>query len=826
MSFSETVKSRPVILGSVLILIGAILAIGGAWLTILGGSWYYIITGIAVLVSGIFLWRRNRAGAWLYAAMLVWTVVWAFVESGFNGWALAPRILPPAALGLWFLIPGVRNKLIHGPHVFTRGPGETDVMHKRARPSHTMARGIALFSTVSLIALAYQARTHAAPSGPVSSASPRTFAADSASPSARTGEWTAYGGNLAGQRYSPLTQINAGNVSNLKQAWSFETGDKPRPGETAPREFTFEVTPLTVNDSIYLCTPHNQVIALDPTTGQQKWRYDPNSNTSQAFVIACRGVSYIDTAMTGPCAKRIIGATIDARLFEVDADTGRVCTSFGKEGFVNLLENMGEVKPGYHYETSPPTVVKNHIVLGGWINDNQSTSEPSGVIRSFDAMTGQLQWAWDMGAPDRIGAPPAGQEYTRDTPNAWSVFAADPDLNLVYVPTGNAPPDFFGGHRRAFDDKYSSSVVAIDLDNGRPKWSFQTTHHDLWDYDVPAQPVLVDIPRDGQIVPALVQATKRGELFVLDRRNGQPVYSVTEKPAPQGAVPGERLSPTQPFSALSLLPPKLKESDMWGITPIDQMMCRIAFKSSRYEGIFTPQGTKPVINYPGALGVVDWGGVAFDPANAMLVANSSAVPYRDTLVPRDKAPKGRTEKPTTMLVKGKAKPGADYAWSPQVGTPYVMHTEPFMSALDVPCTQPPWGFLQAIDLKTGKFAWKRTIGTAHDSGPLGIPSMLPIQMGVPNLGGSIVTGGGLIFNGSTLDRYLRAYDENSGKMLWQARLPAGGQATPISYQGKDGRQYVLIAAGGHQGMATKIGDYVVAYALPNAPAGQQSASAH
>lgn len=785
--------NRAYVLAFLLVLIGLYLAGAGGWLVSLGGSAYYLIAGVAVLLSGVLLWLRSGLAPWPYGLMLIGTLIWSVSEVGLDLWALAPRLIAPTILGLWFLMPWVGRSL-HGHHRHDHDDGPPADRRVIAALALT-ALGLAALGGTKL--WAQQSR----PSPPPLKGS------------APDGDWRHYGSTLQGSRYSPLDQIGVKNVGQLQLAWQFRTGDLPRSGETAPREFTSEATPIKVRDTLYTCTPHNIVIALDAVSGKERWRFDPHTNMQGTFVIACRGVSYYEVPnANGPCARRIIGGTLDARLYAIDADRGRLCADFGKGGYVSLLEGMGRVLPGFHYVTSPPTIAKDHIVLGGWISDNQDTDEPSGVIRAFDPVTGRLQWAWDMGVPDRVGAPPPGQSYTRNTPNAWAPFSADPDLNLVYVPTGNAPPDFWGGKRRAFDEKYSSSLVALDLDNGRPKWSFQTTHHDLWDYDVPAQPALVDIPTVNGYEPAVVQATKRGEIFVLNRQTGRPIVPVTEKAVPQGAAPGDRVSATQPFSGLSLLPAKLTEADMWGITPLDQLVCRIKFRRARYDGVFTPPGTRPTIAFPGALGVVDWGGIAIDEGNTLIVANTSAIPYYDQLIPREKAPPAARDVHSYTPRPGE--PQADYAWSPQVGTPYVMHLEPFMGPAKVPCTRPPWGFLQMIDLKTQKLIWRRTIGTARDSGPFNIPSMLPFQMGVPNLGGSIVTRGQLIFNGATLDRYLRAYDLITGEELWKARLPAGGQATPMSYMGADGRQYVVITAGGHQGMSTRTGDYILAFALP------------
>jgi quinoprotein glucose dehydrogenase len=801
---SGSIWSRPFVYATLLILIGLYLLVGGVWLAALGGSWYYLITGLVVIASGVLLWMRRRWGSWLYGLMLACTVIWALIEVGWSPWGLAARILAPAVLGLWLLTPWVQRRLDGRGLTRLGGP----------RPGHATA---AAASLALLVAGGLLAGTHPWARASAAEAPPAAPAPAGAARPSLPGDWVNYGNTLAGSRYSPLSQINTSDVGRLKLAWSFRTGDLPRPGEKAPREFTDEVTPIKVGDALYLCTPHNQVISLDAETGAVRWRFDPHVNSAQVFVIACRGVSYYARpGASGPCARRIVAATTDARLLELDADTGRLCPGFGAGGSVDLTRGMGLVVPGFSYQTSAPTVAGDRIIVGGWIIDNVTANEPSGVVRAFDASTGQLSWAWDMGAPDRTGAPPPGQQYTRNTPNAWATYAADPSLNLVYVPTGNSPPDWWGGRRRPFDDRYSSSIVALDLDTGRPRWSFQTTHHDTWDYDVPAQPVLVDLPTASGTIPALAQATKRGEIFVLDRRNGHPVFPVTERPVPGGGPAGDRLSPTQPFSAISLLPPRLREADMWGVTPLDQLVCRIRFRQSRYEGIFTPWTLdRPDIEYPGSLGVVDWGGVAIDEARKLLIANTSAVPYRNELLRRSEAPP--PAQGVRLQTPPPGQPQADYAWSPMIGTPYSAHVAPFMGPLKVPCNQPPWGFLRAIDLKTGKQVWKRPIGSTRDSGPYGIALPFAIPMGVPNIGGSIVTAGGLIFNGATLDQYLRAYDEATGRKLWQARLPAGGQATPMTYiSPRSGRQFVVIAAGGHQGLSTRTGDYILAYALPRA----------
>ena len=777
---------RPWVLMLVLMLFGGAMLAGGGLLALTGGSLYYLLAGLTLLATTIVLWRRSAAAGRLYLLFLLATILWALWEVGLAGWELAPRLGLPLALAPWFGMPWVRREI-------TKPDGS------RWLPSARTTLPIILLLLFGISGFVYADRTLYD--------GPEKTDVRNASLTASSGagsDWTDYGGTLDGQRFSRLDQINATNVARLEPLWTYRTGD---PGRSA------EVTPLKIGDTVYGCTPRNIIYALDADTGRQRWRYDSSPDTSQIYTIVCRGVAWHEQpGASGPCAKRIIFGTVDARLMALDAITGRPCRDFGKNGTVNLLDDLGWVHPGFYYVTSPPTIAKGNVVISAYIRDNQSTDKPSGVIRSFDAVTGKLRWAWDMGVPDRIGAPEAGKVYTRSTPNSWTIYAVDPSFNLVYVPTGNGPPDWYGPSRRPFDERFASSLVALDLDTGRPRWSFQTVHHDIWDYDVPAQPVLIDLPIRGATIPAVVQATKQGEIFVLDRRTGKPVLPVTERPVPQGAAPGERLSPTQPFSAISVQPTRLTEAKMWGVTPIDQMICRLRFRQSRYDGIYTPQGLKPTIIFPGSLGVVDWGSVSVDPDRAMLVVNSSAVPYRSQLFPRSEVPeKFRTTQP--ISINGKPA-GADTSWHPQTGTPFVAHTKPFLGPLDVPCTAPPWGHLRAFDLTDGRLIWQRPLGTAEDSGPMGIASHLPVLMGVPNVGGSLATRGGLIFNGATLDRYLRAYDIRSGKQLWQARLPAGGQATPMTYLSPSGRQVVVISASGHPGMRTKPGDYLMAFALP------------
>lgn len=624
------------------------------------------------------------------------------------------------------------------------------------------------------------------------------------------GDWPHYGGSLNGDRYSPLRQITPGNVRELRVAWTYRAGGLE--GLKANSRFT--ATPIKVGRSLYLCTPDNVVIALDAETGQERWRHDPKVDASRAFSIVCRGVSH-HAGSAGPCADRILEATLDARLLALDASTGRPCEGFGDRGSVDLAAGLETRSSGYYYVTSPPTVIGDVAVLGGYIVDNQRIDAPTGVVRAFDVRTGALVWAWDAGRPDRSDAPPPGETYSPGNANAWTVFSADPKLGLVYVPTGNSSPDFFGGMRTPAAEQYSTSIVALDVATGRPRWSFQAVHHDVWDYDMPAQPTLVDVPAPGGgLTPVLLAPAKTGEVFMLDRRNGKPVAKVEERKVPQDGARGERLARTQPVNVElpSFAPADLTEKAMWGATPLDQLLCRIRFRELRYEGRYTPPSLKESIFFPGTFGMLNWGGVSVDPVSSTMIVNSSSMPFTGRLVPRAEAnalgavPFG--ERPAKPLPSGR-RPIPTMAMQ---GTPYGLQLRPFLSPLGFPCHAPPWGELTAVDLATRRVKWRRPFGGSEDTAPFG----LALPVGIFNLGGSVTTAGGVTFLGAAVDGYLRAFDLRNGRELWRDKLPAGGQATPLSYAGADGRQYVVIVAGGHGSLRTRRGDYVVAYALPRA----------
>lgn len=765
----QTKRKPRRLLALVLVVIAAALVLGGAQLAALGGSLYYLLAGFAVAAAAWFAFRGDRRDVAVYALMLAGTLVWALWESGLDPWRLQSRLVAPVVLGVWVCWPWLRH-------------------HRRAFV------GVLAVLLVALGGWIWQGnRIETAPvqavQGPDGS-----------------GEWANYGNVVGGTRFAPLTRINQGNVGDLQEAWTFRTGTVTKTG------MGFEATPLMVDGTLFLCTPTNVIIALDPDTGARKWVFDPKVNAPPAG--ACRGVAYYAVPNgTGTCAKRIIFGTIDARLMAVDAADGKPCNDFGTGGATDLKKGMGDIISGYYYISSAPTIVRGKVVLGGWVTDGQFFGEPSGVIRAYDATTGKFAWAWDMDRPHEHGEPGPGQTYSRATANSWAPMSGDEQLGMVYLPTGNSTPDYWGARRSPGTEKYASSVVALDIETGEARWSFQIVHHDVWDYDVSPQPTLIDMPVGGKIVPALLQTSKSGQFFMLDRRTGQPIKRVEERPVPQGPAPGDWLSKTQPFSPdLPAFDNRvLSAQEMWGITPIDQLWCRIQFAKARYEGIFTPPGyPRSSVTYPSYLGGVNWGSISVDPDRKIAVVNWNRMANYTTMVSRAEADR--------MGLKHSLNGGAHVGEPvPQEGTPFALLTGPFLSPLGVPCTQPPFGKIGAVDLVTGKMLWERPLGTSADSGPFDMRSHLPLPMGVPNTGGSVTTKAGLTFIAATQERAIRAFDVKSGKMLWHAPLPAGGHATPMTYiSPKTGRQYVVIAAGGNASLHSGSGDYVKAYALPKA----------
>jgi quinoprotein glucose dehydrogenase len=787
-------RATPALSGALVALSGLLFVMGGGWLVVLHGTTYYLIAGVGLMLTGLGLIKGRRWALWLYGVVWLGTVVWALSESGFNVWALEPRLLLPTLLGLYLLLPRIRRRLSPSGVVSPIGNFIVPVLW------------------VLLIAGLFFAHPYPDAKAPATLTPIASQGGDSGN------DWKYYGRTPKGERWSPLTQINPANVGDLKPAWEYRTGDLARSGENKNGyEFNFEVTPIKVGDTLYICTPHSQVIALDAVTGTERWKFDPKPETSNNAYLACRGVAFYQAPAGTECAQRIIAPVADARLVALDATTGKPCNGFGEQGFVSLRQYLGDVPKGFHFVTSPPLVVGDRVILGGWIYDGQKTNEPSGAVRAFDPITGQIAWAWDIGRPGSPVAHPAADEnFTPGTPNAWGVYTADIERGLVYLPTGNAVPDYYGAKRRPFDEQYSSSVVALNIETGEPRWSFQTLHHDLWDMDVPIGPTLVDLPdANGKTIPALVQTTKRGELFLLNRETGKPIAQVAEKPAPQGGLPGDPPAATQPYSVgmPSFAPEPVKEQDTWGVTPLDQMLCRIEFNRLDYKGAFTPFSLdKKTLVYPAFDGVIDWHGASVDPERQRLYANLSYIPFvAETMKREDAEAKGLVE---PWDGKGQPPRPKKFAINPQYGTPYVVKVDPWLGILGAPCKAPPWGQLAAVDLRTRSLVWRHDVGTTRDMGPLGLHANLPFPTGIFNIGGNVTTRSGLIFMGATADDYLRAFNAQDGKEIWRTRLPAGGQATPMTYLGKDGRQYVVIAAGGHGGLQTRSGDYVEAFALP------------
>jgi len=628
----------------------------------------------------------------------------------------------------------------------------------------------------------------------------------------RASEWPAYGGGPGGRRWSPLAEISRDNVERLEVAWTYRHGDVRSGGPYGTT--SFQATPILVDGILYFPTPLSRVIALDPATGAEHWTFDPGIQESDEYVLlTSRGVAaWRDAGRPAgeTCARRIFFATIDAYLWALDAATGRPCAGFGEEGRVDLNPAVGELLfRGEYGVTSPPAVVGDRVMVGSLVLDNIRRDAPSGVVRAFDAHTGELVWAFDMAPPgfDHATRPTSDAGHALGTPNAWAPMSADPERDLLFVPTGNPAPDYYrAGH--ADLDHYGSSVVALRASTGEVAWSFQTVHHDRWDYDVPAQPTLVDLPIGGDVVPALVQATKMGLLFVLHRETGEPLFGVEERPVPQGGPAEETLSPTQPFPVKPppLVPIALEPGDLWGFTPLDRGACRERLAAMRYEGIYTPPGTDRSLVYPAPTGGVNWGGVAVDPETHRLYTNTSDLGIWVRLIPREEfAARGGSE-------------GFDPPAEPQAGTDYAMQRDAFLSSWGAPCNPPPWGRIHAVDLARGEPLWERPFGTLRDA--TGIP--LPIDVGLPNLGGPLVTKGGLLFLGAAPGHWLRAYDTATGEELWRGALPAGANATPMTYRVEDApggpRQLVVVAAGGHWMFhalgGDVLGDTLVAFALP------------
>ena len=627
-----------------------------------------------------------------------------------------------------------------------------------------------------------------------------------------TSSWPVYGKSDGGDRYSPLDQINRGNVSSLEIAWEYHTTDVAF-GEDGRQKTTFQATPIVVDGLLYVSTVYGRVVALNPETGQEVWNFDPEIDRSfWRGEFASRGVAYWkdkERQETGPCTRRVFIANIDAKLMGLDAATGKPCTGFGVAGVVDLsrgvrFRDLSRNKFKNYGVTSPPVIIGDLVVVGSAIGDNGAVEMERGLVRAFDARSGLLRWLFDPIPQDKESR--AWKEWRPDqakrtgAANVWAQIAVDAERDLVFVPTSSPSPDYYGGERLG-NNRYADSVVALRGSTGEVVWDCQIVHHNLWDYDLGSQPTLVTVRKGGREIPAVAQATKMGFLFLLDRETGQPIFPVEERAVPKSDIPGEQSWPTQPFPTqpAPLAPLSLGPDDAWGLTFWDRGKCRDLIAGLNNQGIFTPPAFEETLIYPGIMGGANWGSVAFEPARGVVLLNLSRLPFIVKLVPRKDYLTGRANR----------KKHEEYA--PQEGTPVGMVRRPLVSPLDLPCIKPPWGTLLAVELESGQVKWEVPLGTIRDIAP--IP--LPLKYGTPNLGGPIVTAGGLVFIGAAMDDYLRAFDLDSGEELWKGRLPAGGQATPMTYRLKEGgRQFVVIAAGGHGRLGTTAGDSLVAFALP------------
>jgi quinoprotein glucose dehydrogenase len=618
-------------------------------------------------------------------------------------------------------------------------------------------------------------------------------------------EWPAADG-VRGTHSSPLDDITPANVGALRVAWTHRTGETSDGGRERAGT-AFEATPIMVGGTLYVSTPMSRVLALDAETGRERWAFDPHIDRSRDAqgMTTSRGVSaWIDPERgeRDPCRRRIFAASFDARLFALDALSGDPCADFGEGGELDLglgVERI-EGRRGDYKETAPPAVAGDLVVVGSSILDSRYADAPSGVVRAFDARSGALRWSWEP-LPGVGGSLHDGTYVPAGAANTWATITADPERDLVFVATGSASPDHWGGLRPG-DNLYANSLVALRASTGERVWHFQMVHHDLWDYDLASPPALITVTREGRSVPAVAQGTKMGYVFILHRDTGEPVFPVEERPVPASDVAGETASPTQPVPVRPppLVPQRLAPEDAWGLTSWDRAVCRGRIETLRSDGIFTPPSRGGSIVYPGFLGGIAWGGMAFDPRSGLLVTNTNNLAMVATLVPASRV--ARTEVDS----------GGKVLTARQAPAPYAVRRHVLLSPLKLPCNPPPWGSLHAVDTATGEVRWEVPLGTLRDLAR--VPT--PARWGGVNLGGSLIAGG-LVFIAATPDRRLRAFDLATGARRWESALPASAQATPMTYRARaGGRQYLVIAAGGHDGMGSRRGDHIVAYALPEA----------
>ena len=609
-------------------------------------------------------------------------------------------------------------------------------------------------------------------------------------------EWTSYGRDPGGTRFSPLTQVTPENVGRLHEVWTFHTGDVVAAPNGNGRS-GFETTPLLVDGKLFITTGLNRVIALDPLSGRQLWAFDPKLNRALQYGdgFINRGLAFWrDTgSAAGACAERLYEATLDARLLALDARTGTPCTEFGMNGEVSL-GGVANYHAGWYHMTSPPLVLDGVVVVGSAIDDNAKVAMPDGVVRGFDARSGKLLWKWEpLHRP--AGVPAAA--WRTGAANAWSILSADPQRHLVYVPTGSASPDYYGGLRPG-DDKWADSVVALRPKTGEMVWGFQLVHHDLWDYDTAAAPLVTTFNLNGRRTPVLIAGNKTGMLYALDPATGRPVLPIEERAVPQSMVPGEMTASTQPFPITlpPLAPQKIRPEQAWGMREADRKACESDLRSLSGLTIFSPPSVQGTLTIPSNFGGMNWSGFAWDAVHELLIVPITNLPGKVQLVSRKDVAAGRFGN-----FRGEI--------GPQEGAPYAMVRDVIKSPSGLPCTPPPWGELVAVDLAAGKIAWRRPLGSMSEV----FPGMAP-NTGSLILGGPIVTASGLIFIGGTFDRHFRALSSATGTELWSSELAAGAHAQPMTYE-VDGKQFVVVAAGGHAKITEAgLGDALIAFALP------------
>jgi quinate dehydrogenase (quinone) len=792
-----------IVLGLVLLATGLFFVVGGAKLAVLHGSAYFLVAGAVMLVAAIQFMRLKWSAVVVYGAAFLGSVAWALLDAGVDFWPLVSRLMFPAGLMVLALLtwPALRT---------------FDTKRPAGKGAYGLAAVLALGMVVTFVRM-FQPHPSVTFAGTPTPLVPVAKGKEQK-------DWSSYGNTAGGSRFVALDQITRNNVQDLQVAWTFHTGDTPiSPTGNGAED---QETPLQVGERVYLCTPHNNVIAINADSGKKIWERDINAH-AQVW-NRCRGLAYFDATQALPaptaagatplapatvpagaqCQRRLLMNTIDARLVAIDADTGALCDGFGKNGFVDLKEGLGAAEDPKYQLTSAPTLAGTTVVVGGRVADNVQTDMPGGVLRGFDVITGQMRWAFDPGHDDPNARLQPGQTYARSTPNSWAAMSYDPAMNTVFIPMGSSSVDLWGGKRTPLDHRYATSILALDATTGKEKWVYQTVHNDLWDFDVPMQPSLIDFPvKDGVTTPAVVFGTKAGQLFVLDRMTGKPLTQVEERQVKTAGIHSEQYAKTQPFSVgmPQIGAGPLTESDMWGATPFDQLMCRISFKSMRYEGLFTAPGTDVSLSFPGSLGGMNWGGLSTDPNNQVVFANDMRLGLWVQMIPQN------TD--SAVASNGGEAVNTGMGAVPLKGTPYAVNKNRFMSPLGIPCQKPPFGSLSAVDLKTRKVLWQVPVGTVQDTGPFGIKMGMPMPVGMPTLGGTLATQGGLVFIAGTQDYYLRAFDSATGKEVWKARLPVGSQGGPMSYVSpKTGKQYVLISAGGAR-QSPDRGDYVIAYAL-------------